>query len=224
MVEVKKKFFSLMLMLLLVLSPSLVYADTIDLSKYTSQTLEEVFEDEEIEYDFSNYKETDDQVTIYLFRGKGCAYCAKFLNFLANTLLDEYGSYFKVVSYEVWYDDYNSELFEDTAEFLGDSADGVPYIVIGDQTFAGYADTYDSSIEAAIMDLYNSEDRYDVFEQMANGTSKSSTEAKSSNTVAIVIWDIVIVGIATIIIVNVNNKNKEEILEKIAEVKKASKK
>jgi glutaredoxin len=224
MVEVKKKILSFVLVLLLVLSPRFVYADTIDLSSYTSQTIQEVFEDEEIDYDFSNYTETDDQVTIYLFRGKGCAYCAKFLNYLADSLLDEYGKYFKVVSYEVWYDENNSDLFEQTAEFLGDSAEGVPYIVIGDKTFAGYTDTYNSSIEAAITDLYNSEDRYDVFEEMANGTSKSSSEAKSSNTVAIVIWDIVIVGVATAIIVSVNNRNKEEVLEKIAELKKVSKK
>jgi glutaredoxin len=221
MVEVKKKILSLLLVLMLVVSPRLVNAESIDLSNYTSQTLEEVFKAEEVEYDFSNYEETDDQVTVYLFRGSGCGYCAKFLNFLATTLLDEYGKYFKVVSYEVWYDSNNSDLFEQTADFLGDSADGVPYIVIGDKTFAGYADSYDEDIEAAIMDLYNSEDRYDVFEEMAKNTT-STSEAKSSNTVAIVIWNIIIVAIATIIIINVNNSNKEEILEKIDEIKKAS--
>ena len=72
--------------------------------QYKTLNLEETLAEEGIEKKFSNYKETDDQITIYMFRGKGCAYCKKFLEFL-NGITEEYGKYFKLVSFESWYND-----------------------------------------------------------------------------------------------------------------------
>ena len=46
---------------------------------------------------------------------------------------------------------------------MGNAAGGVPYIIIGDNVFPGYAETYDDSIKDAIKKLYDSEDRFDVF-------------------------------------------------------------
>lgn len=223
----KKSLILIILMVMSIISlPSKALATSIDLSEYTSLTLKQAFDDEDIEYDFSNYQETDDQVTIYLFRGHGCSYCSKFLNYLADTLLDEYGQYFKVVTYEVWYNSSNSELMQQVADFLGDDANGVPYIVIGDKTFIGFEESMGSEIKGAILDLYNSTDRYDVFEAMASdNTTSSSKEAKTtSNTVAIVIWDIIIVLLATVIILCFNRHNKKELEKEILEIKATLKK
>ena len=57
---------------------------------YTSLNFDQALTDEEIEHDFSNYSENDDQAIVYLFRGKGCGYCRKFLTFL-NSIVDDYG-------------------------------------------------------------------------------------------------------------------------------------
>lgn len=141
---------------------------------YTSLNLDEALTQEEIEHDFSNYKETDDQITIYLFRGNGCGYCRRFLTFL-NSIVDEYGKYFKVVSYETWYDRDNSKLLSKVSNFLDEPAGGVPYIIIGDQVFGGYNESYDDAIKEAITSLYNqkAKDRYDVFKEMAKAEKDS---------------------------------------------------
>lgn len=220
-----KKVKNLILILLISLVAGVpitsVVAESIDLSKYTGKNLEEVFKEENISYDFSNYKESDEQITIYLFRGSGCAYCSKFLNYLADTLLDEYGKYFKVVSYEVWYDSSNAELMSKVANFMGDNANGVPYIIIGDKTFLGYSETMNSEIQTAITDLYNSKDRYDVFEEM----QKTKTDANTSiNTMAVIICSIVVVAISDFIIIYNNNKNKDALLKEIEDLKIALKK
>lgn len=142
--------------------------------KYETLNLKEALTQEKIEFDLSKYKETDDQITIYLFRGNGCSYCRSFLEFL-NSIVPEYGKYFKVESYETWYNQDNYKFMLEVSTFLGQPAGGVPYIIIGDQVFPGYASSYDEKIKKAIVDLYNSDDRYDVMEEMekANKPDKS---------------------------------------------------
>jgi len=135
------------------------------IEKYNTLNLEETLKEEKIETIFSNYKENDKQIPIYLFRGQGCSFCRSFLQYL-NELVDEYGNYFKLVSFEVWDDSKNSKLLDKVSEFLDEPAEGVPYIIIGEQVFAGYSKTYNKRIAKAIMDLYVSKDKYDVFDAM----------------------------------------------------------
>lgn len=136
-------------------------------TKYNTLNYLETLADEEIEHEFENYEEKDDQVVIYMFRGHGCGYCKAFLGFL-NSITNDYGKYFKLVSYEVWNDQQNSELLSEVAEFMGTEAGGVPYIIIGDKVFPGYTQSYDEEIKTKIEDMYNikPEDRYDVFKKM----------------------------------------------------------
>lgn len=175
----------------------------------TSLNLKETLADEEIEEAFDNYKETDNQITIYLFRGKGCGYCRAFLTFL-NNITDEYGKYFKLVSYEVWNNQENNTLMSEVSTFLGQQAGGVPYIVIGDKVFAGYAASYDDGIKQAITDLYNTKkkDRYDVFSEMKKNNKKINIDINS------VIFPLIFTIISTIIIISyINLKYKELKLE-----------
>lgn len=107
-----------------------------------------------------------DKVTIYLFRGKGCGYCRSFLTFLSN-INEEYGKYFELESYEVWYNADNNALMKTISNFLGEEARGVPYIIIGDKVFAGYSSSDDAEIKSTIKKLYNTKKskRYDVFKE-----------------------------------------------------------
>ena len=50
----------------------------------------------------------------------------------------------------------NAEVLTYVSEFLGQPAEGVPYVIIGDQVFPGYAEDYNEAIKAAIVELYNS--------------------------------------------------------------------
>lgn len=199
----KKLFMVLFVSLLMI--PLFTYAESVN---YTSMNLDEALTQEGIEHDFSNYRENDKQVVIYLFRGNGCGFCRNFLTFL-NSIVDEYGEYFRVASYEVWYDDNNAALAEDVASFMGDNLSGVPYIVIGDKTFPGFVNELEEDIKNAIMDEYNKKDRYDVFEAMEKARKEEEKAKKKGevNYVLLISCNLLIVLSATLIIIGyVNNK------------------
>lgn len=207
-----KKFLLLIMISLLCFIPVSVNAQE---KGYSSLNLDEALTEEGIDHDFSNYQENNDQAIIYLFRGKGCGYCKKFLTFL-NSIVDDYGKYFKVVSYEVWYDQENASLLTKVSNYLGTSAEGVPYIVIGDKVFPGYASSYDEDIKDAIKKQYDSKNEYDVMKKLSvDSNSNSKTEVKNTknNSILSVILisifaSIFVIG-AIVIIVIFNLKDKK---------------
>lgn len=161
----KKKILVLVALALLVLPFATFAKENKFLEDYETLNLEETLKEEKIEQKYKDYKETDKQVTIYLFRGNGCSYCDAFLKFL-NDNAEKYGKYYKLVSFEVWGNAKNADLLEETAEFLGQSVGGVPFIIIGDQVFPGYASDYDDGIIATLKKEYEKEEKYDVFEEL----------------------------------------------------------
>lgn len=204
----KKKIAIIVLMLLSVIIPVKAFAK----EQYKTLNLEETLAEEGIEKKFTDYKETDDQVIIYLFRGKGCAYCRKFLEFL-NGITDEYGKYFKLVSFESWYNEENSNLLGEISTFMGEQASGVPYIIIGDKVFGGYTESYDESIKTAIKTLYDSKDRYDVFEEYEY--SKKWDKILNPSNFTVIIWTICLVAVSTVVIVLTNRANTKKIVAAI---------
>lgn len=209
-----------LLVILLALTMMPIYVSAADKKvvkeDYRSMNLKEVLAEEKIEPKFKNYEETEDQITIYLFRGTGCTYCKSFLNFL-NSITDEYGKYFKLEAYEVWADSKNSKLMEAVAEFLDEPVQGVPFIVIGDTVFPGYAEEFDTGIKTAIKQLYESENRYDVFEEMGKAYDEAN-KPDYTQTNMIIACNIVLVVIATTIIVTTNCLNTKKINKKIEEL------
>ena len=199
-----------------------------------SLNLKEALQEEQIELSdaFETYKETDDQAIIYLFRGNGCGYCRAFLTFL-NNIVGEYGKYFKVISYEVWYDQENNALLESVSKYLENPAQGVPYIVIGDKVFAGYAESYDNDIKSTIKALYdtNVSNRYDVMKEMEENPNKTDRSTIKEITKVVVISTIIAVVIivcANILFVNYKfnelKNNKPVTIEEIVPRKKEEKK
>ena len=94
----KKKILTFLVTLGVILLPLTANASLID--EYEHKNFKDTLAAESIELKNKDYKETDDQITIYMFRGQGCAYCRSFLEFL-NSISNEYGKYFKLVSFEV---------------------------------------------------------------------------------------------------------------------------
>ena len=78
--------------------------EKVNLEDYNTTNLIETLESENFEIKLKDYKETDDQVTIHLFRGTGCSYCRAFLTFL-NELPAEYYNKIKLVAFDAWYDE-----------------------------------------------------------------------------------------------------------------------
>ena len=167
--------------------------------------------------DFSNYQESDDKINVYIFRGSTCGFCLKAVAYFTS-ILPEYGQYFNLKTYEVWANSDNSDLLENVAAVLGDAVQGVPYIVIGDTAFPGYADTYNSDIEAKIKSEYESKDRYDVMQHLND--KKEDTRSASSTSNSTLLWVILVlqvVGISGLagFMYSTNKENKEVYLSKI---------
>lgn len=160
------------------------------LAETKKENLEAVLTKEGIEHDLSNYVESEDKATIYLFYGHGCGYCGRFLTFI-NSIVDEYGNYFKVEAYETWGNTDNNALMKKVAKVMNKSANGVPYIVIGDKVFSGYDAEYDEDIKAAIVELYNSEDRYNVMDHL--------NEKSNDGIIVAVIFGVLIIGVGGLV-------------------------
>ena len=129
----------------------------------------------------TNTSAKKDKATVYLFRGKGCGYCRALLTFL-NSIEPEYGDMYELESYEVWNNQENYNLMKLISEFLDQPAQGVPYLVIGDQVFPGYADVYDNDIKSAIKKLYETDKskRYDVIDEYEKKNGKLNSSKYSS--------------------------------------------
>lgn len=223
MKNLKKIFLAFVLCLMAVL-PFKAMAAT----EYETMNLDEALTQEKIDHDFKNYKETDDQITIYLFRGYGCGYCRNFLTFL-NSIVDEYGKYFKVVSYETWYNEDNYNLMMDVSTFLGQPAKGVPYVIIGNQVFPGYASSYDDKLKDAIKKLYDTkkEDRYDVMKEYEKAKKEEKKDEKTNNSSSLEINPWIAIGIncalalaVTISIIYVVNGQNKTLYKKLDNVQK----
>lgn len=204
----KKKL--LVLLLIVALLPTKVFAKSI-ISDYQTMGLKETVEAEGLVLENKNYKETDNQAIIYLFRGQGCSHCHEFVEFL-NSISTEYGQYFKLVSFEVWKNSDNHKFFQKIATFEGDNPNniGVPYFIIGDKLFnMGYGSSMAEEVKSAIMSQYK-DNSYDVmkeYEKSLNGNNSGN------NTIAIIFWNAFIVVAATVAIIVVNNNNTKKVLD-----------
>lgn len=176
----------IILITLCMIIPTSVFAE-----EYKFSNLKETLAEENITADLSDYKETEDQAIIYMFRGKGCSYCRSFLNFL-NSIVKEYGTYFRLVSYEVWYEKENNTLMQEVASTLSKTVEGVPFIVIGDKIFDGYGASYDESIKSAIKEEYNNKNSNDVMKKLGKENQIKEESSNSSKAFSI-IWNILIV-------------------------------
>jgi len=74
----------------------------------------------------------------YFFYGDGCPHCAEEEEFLFGPLLKEYPN-LKIYTYEIYNNRANALLLQKVGKELGARVDGVPFLVIGDEAFIGYA-------------------------------------------------------------------------------------
>lgn len=146
-------------------------------------------------------EEVSKEVNLYFFNGNGCGHCANAEAWFEE-IEEEYGKYFNLVSYEVWYNEENSELMEAVAELRGEQVDGVPYIIIGNQSWNGFAEDYKEEILSKIKSEYEQDPatRYDImnYEDLLFG--KDSDKGYGSDILTLIIIIIVVGGITAGII------------------------
>ena len=221
-----KKFLVFLFMVAFTLIPMNLKAVTADSEKmyvkdYQTAGFKEILTEEGMTLKNTNYTETEDQAVIYLFRGNGCAYCRAFLEFL-NSISDEYGKYFRVVGFEVWYNADNGDVLKNISEFMGSSASGVPFIIIGDQVFPGYAASYDDSIKEAIKTAYDNNNKYDAFEEYNKAIDAAIWE-KNKVIYISVFCNVIICAVAVYITMRFIKKQNQLLLDEIRKTTKPTK-
>ena len=132
--------------------------------------------------------EESKEVKLYFFRGEGCPHCEEAEEWF-KTIEEEYGSYFEVVDYETWYNQENAELMQKVASARGEEANGVPYIIVGNQSWNGFAQEYAPEIIAKIQEEFEKDvnDRYDIMKLLPTLTEKKETSAGTDVLALIVI-------------------------------------
>ena len=149
---------------------------------------------------FAADKGGNDPVNVYFFHGDGCPHCAEAEEFF-DSLEDEYGDKFNVAAYEVWYNENNADLMQKVAELRDEDASGVPYIIIGNQSWSGYANTYDDEIISKIESEYETptDERYDIMNYIdgdykADNDNDSEKDNNYAGDTAVVIATVLVVA------------------------------
>ena len=139
--------------------------------------------------------EESKEVKVYFFRGEGCSHCAEAEAWF-QSIEEEYGSYFQIVDYETWYNQENAELMQKVAEARNEDAQGVPYIIIGKQSWNGFTESYEDEMISRIKTEYETDvkDRYDIIELLPE-LSKEKESSTGSDVVALIVILLVFGGI-----------------------------
>lgn len=131
-----------------------------------------------------------DSVNVYFFYGNGCPHCAEAEEFF-DSIEDELGDKFDIVSYETWYDTDNVDLMNEVADIRKEEPQGVPYIIIGNQSWDGYTSSYDDEIIDKIQSEYekDTDSRYDVmtYVESVNGKKEDNYASDIAVVIAIVL-------------------------------------
>ena len=143
--------------------------------------------------------EESKEVKVYFFRGEGCPHCQEAEEWF-DSIEEEYGSYFKIVDYEVWYNEENSKLMEKVAEARGETANGVPYIIVGNKSWNGYTEDYNEEIISQIKSEFEKDinDRYDIMQLVDTGTTANNAakeEDTGSDVIALLLILVVVGGV-----------------------------
>ena len=142
-------------------------------------------------------------VIVYLFRGEGCPHCAEAEEWFAS-IEEEYGDYFDLQDYEVWYNEENSELMSLVAQYMGESADGVPYIIVGDHTFSGFDTSYEEQIIGYIKEEYEKDpaERANIVPTVIQESGWGQEEDTTTRDLIVgLVLVVIVVGLVAIIIV-----------------------
>ena len=152
--------------------------------------------------DLSNYTESDDKVNVYMFRGSTCWHCLDEISWL-STQVKEYGKYFNLRTYEVWGNSENSKLMKAVGKVLGIKMDGVPYTIIGKQSYSGFSEKIGEAMMNEVKLQYEDKNRYDIKNDinLSDGTIKNNND-KSSTVMIILISLVVIAGVALVIYIS----------------------
>lgn len=107
-----------------------------------------------------NVTKEEGKANIYFFYGKECPHCEEEFSFF-DEIEDEYSKYYNLYTFEVWHNEYNSNLLKIFSNAIGSEVSAVPYTIIGDNAIRGFGKSTKDKIVSAIKENYNKD--YDVY-------------------------------------------------------------
>ncbi len=143
----------------------------------------------------NNAEGENNKVKIYFFRGYSCPHCAEAEEFF-DSLTEEYGHLYEIVDYEVYKSADNSKLMDRVAKARGDNENlSIPYIIIGNKSWVGYASSFNNEIIEAIKAEYEKpvSDRYDTMDLLTD--EKDAGKNYGNDAMILIIILIVVAGV-----------------------------
>lgn len=116
-----------------------------------------------------------EKANVYIFRGEGCSHCARAMTFF-STLKEKYGDFFELKDYEVWNNEENFALASKVANYFSMEMNAVPLIVIGNDKYDGYTESWNKDMEFSLFRLLTTTEnrRVDVLKNIDNGITSLS--------------------------------------------------
>ena len=109
----------------------------------------------------------NDRINIYFFWGNGCPHCKQEFEYF-ESINEEYKGYYNLYGFEIWYNEENSRLANQFASIMGDKLSGVPYTIVGDETFNGFGSSFKNRFDKTIKEQYNKKEKFDVYKNIKN--------------------------------------------------------
>lgn len=126
----------------------------------------------------------ENKMNFYFFHGDGCPHCQNAIEYI-NSIKDKYPN-IEIVSYEVWENEDNAELFDNVKKYLGTDSRGVPFVVIGNRYLTGFNDYRKQDIKD-VLDYYanNPNEYVDIVSKVKNGEVKEEKKSESKKEKAV---------------------------------------
>ena len=88
-------------------------------------------------------------VNVYLFSGETCPVCQRARTYIEE-LYEDLDGKMNIIEYEEWNNEENQTNMQKVAEEFGDTLSGVPYIIVGEESFNAFSDVIGLRIKDAI--------------------------------------------------------------------------
>lgn len=206
-----KKFFKSILVLLLILLPV-----TFASAKKTTKTTT------------TQAASAPSVVDMYIFYGDGCSHCAELEEYIKTSLRSDsrVKDIVRITYFETWYDTTNQQFLSAVSKELGTEIKGVPFILIGDQTFSGFGGQMGEDLVAKIIEQSKNNKYVDVIakvkassgitpvssdpENKGAATETEKTDSSKNDIIGYVILGITVVIILIIIFTRTSDDDEDE--------------
>lgn len=107
-------------------------------------------------------KKSEGKANIYFFWGNGCPHCKAEFEWIEE-VNEKYPETFNLYGFEVWYNQNNASLVDNFAKAMGESLNGIPYMIIGDKSFIGFDESEENKQSMIDQILKAKDSDFDVY-------------------------------------------------------------